>query len=65
MAVGFAGCWWVAQRIRAAGFRGVAGLLRIRRMVPVPLRLALAAVTLDALMTTGLTPAGPSLPGRP
>src|SRR5262249_41103413 len=39
-------CWWVAQRIRAAGFRGVAGLLRIRRMVPVPLRLALAAVTL-------------------
>jgi hypothetical protein len=55
----------VAARIRAAGLRGVAGLLRIRRMVPIPLRLALAAATLNALVTAGLAAAERgSHPGR-
>jgi hypothetical protein len=58
------GCWWVAARVRAAGLRGVAGLLRIRRMVPIPLRLALGGATLNALVTGGLAAWGRGLPGR-
>jgi hypothetical protein len=57
-------CWWVVARIRAAKLRGVAGLLRIRKMVPIPLRLALAAATLNALVATGLDAVGRGLPGR-
>jgi hypothetical protein len=58
------GCWWVAACLRAAGLRGVGGLLRVRKMVPIPLRLALAAATLNALVAAGLAAAGGGLPGR-
>ncbi len=58
------GFWWTAGRISAAGLRGVAGWLRVRRMVPIPLRLALGAVTLNALVAVSLAVAGRGIPGR-
>jgi hypothetical protein len=58
------GFWVAAGRIAAAGLRGFGGLLRIRRMVPVPARLMLLAATLNAIVTAwrGLT--AHALPGR-
>ena len=58
------GFWWAAARIRAAGLRGVAGWLRVRRMVPLPFRLVLGAATLNAMGTAGLAAAGRGIPGR-
>jgi hypothetical protein len=58
------GFWIAAGRVAAAGLRGFRGLLRIRRMVPIPARLMLLAASLNAIVTAwrGLTP--PALPGR-
>lgn len=58
------GFWVAAGRVTAAGLRGLAGLLRIRRMVPIPVRLVLAAATLNAIVTAWLGLTAPALPGR-
>jgi hypothetical protein len=59
-----AGFWVATGRVAAAGLRGVAGLLRVRRMVPVPIRLALAAASLNAIVTAWLGLTAPALAGR-
>jgi hypothetical protein len=56
--------WYVAGRIATGGLRGVPGLLRIRRMVPIPLRLALGAATLNAAVAAALTASGQAAPAR-
>jgi hypothetical protein len=58
------GFWVAAGRVAAAGLRGLAGLLRIRRMVPIPVRLVLLAATLNALGTAWLGLTARALPGR-
>lgn len=58
------GFWWAAGRISAAGLRGLAGLLRIRRMIPIPVRLVLGAATANALLSAALAAGGHGLPGR-
>lgn len=58
------GFWCAAGRISAAGLRGVAGLLRIRRMIPIPIRLVLGAATLNALVDAALAAGGRGEPGR-
>jgi hypothetical protein len=58
------GFWYVAGRIAAAGLRGVAGLLRMRRMVPIPLRLALGAATVNAAITVALSLSRRAAPER-
>lgn len=52
------GFWLGAHRIAGVRPRGVAGLLRIRRLVPIPFRVALAAATLNALVATALAVSG-------
>jgi hypothetical protein len=59
-----AGFWTAGGRIAAAGLRGVAGILRIRRMTPIPVRLSMAAASLNALATAGLAAVGRGAPGR-
>jgi hypothetical protein len=59
-----AGFWTAGGRIAAAGLRGVAGFLRIRRLTPIPVRLSLAAASLNALVTAGLALGGRGAPGR-
>jgi hypothetical protein len=59
-----AGFWRAGIRIAAAGLTGVAGLLRIRRMVPIPVRLCLGAATLNALVDAGLSLAHRTAPGQ-
>jgi hypothetical protein len=56
--------WWAAGRIGAAGLRGLGGLLRIRRMIPIPVRLALGAATANALVSGLLAARGHGAPGR-
>jgi hypothetical protein len=56
--------WWAAGRISAAGLRGLAGLLRIRRMIPIPVRLGLGAATANALVSGLLAAGGRGAPGR-
>lgn len=58
------GGWYVVGRIAAGGLRGVSGLLRMRRMVPIPLRLALAAAAFNAAIAAGLTVVGHAGPDR-
>jgi hypothetical protein len=58
------GFWFVAGRITAAGLRGIEGFLRIRRMVPIPVRLTLAAATLNTLLAARLAWSGRGAPGR-
>lgn len=58
------GFWVAAGRIAAAGLRGLAGLLRIRRMVPVPVRLMLLAASVNAIGTAWLGLTARALPGR-
>jgi len=58
------GFWCAAGRISAAGLRGMAGLLRIRRMIPIPIRLALGAATLNALVAAALAAGGRGVAGR-
>lgn len=58
------GFWLVARRITAAGLRGVAGFLRMRRAVPLPVRLTLAAATLNALAVGGLAASGRAVRGQ-
>jgi hypothetical protein len=52
------GFWCAAGRVSVAGLRGFSGVLRIRRMVPIPVRLTLAAVTANALVTGYLALSG-------
>jgi hypothetical protein len=59
-----AGLWCAAARLAAAGLRGIPGLRRVRRMVPIPVRLALGAATVNALATGALALAGGGVPGR-
>jgi hypothetical protein len=56
--------WLTARRVTAAGLTGVRGLLRIRRMVPIPARLCLGAATANALAAAWLTWSGRAIPGR-
>jgi hypothetical protein len=58
------GFWWMARRISAAGLRTLSGVLRMRRMVPVPVRLTLAAATLNAVGTGWLALSGRAVPGQ-
>jgi len=58
---GVLGFWFAAGRIAGAGLRGVQGLLRIRRLIPIPVRLAVAAATLNALLAGGRALAGQGL----
>jgi hypothetical protein len=58
------GFWVVAGRVAAAGLRGLSGLLRIRRMVPIPVRLLLLAASLNALGTAWLGLTARAVPGR-
>ena len=58
------GFWCAAGQISAAGLRGVAGFLRIRRMIPIPIRLTLGAATLNALVAAALAASGRGVPGR-
>ncbi len=58
------GFWYAAGRIAAAGLRGIQGLLRIRRMVPIPLRLAVGAATLNALLAGGRALVGQGMAAR-
>jgi len=58
------GFWTAAGRITAAGLRGLSGLLRIRRMVPIPVRLALGAATVNAGVTASLGLTAAAVPGR-
>jgi hypothetical protein len=58
------GFWVAAGRVAAAGLRGLSGLLRIRRMVPIPVRLMLLAASLNAIGTAGLGLTARALPGR-
>jgi len=58
------GFWFAAGRVAAAGLRGLGGLLRIRRMVPIPVRLMLLAATLNAVGTAWLGLTARALPGR-
>ncbi len=59
-----AGFLSVSARITAAGFRRPAGFLRMRRMVPIPVRLALGVVTLNAGVGIGLAVIGRAMPGQ-
>lgn len=56
--------WWTAGRIRQARLTGLSGILRVRRMVPIPVRLCLAAVTLNWLLTLGHLVSGSGIAGR-
>ncbi|MGH7321689.1 MAG: hypothetical protein ACRELA_18980 [Candidatus Rokuibacteriota bacterium] len=58
---GFVG---LSARITAAGLRSPAGCLRMRRMVPIPLRLALGVATLNAGFGMGLAVIGRAMPGQ-
>jgi len=58
------GFWRAGGRIAAARLTGLAGFLRIRRMVPIPVRLCLGAATVNALIGSGLALAGHGLPGQ-
>ncbi len=58
------GFWLGAQRIAGVRPRGVAGLLRIRRTLPIPFRVGLAAAALNALVATSLALAGGVAPHR-
>lgn len=58
------GFWLGAGRIAAARIWGVAGLLRMRRMIPIPVRVALAAAALNTLVATGLVLSGGVVFGR-
>ena len=58
------GFWWAWGRITAAGLTGVSGLFRIRRMVPVPVRLCLGAATANALVAAWLAGSGRGVPGQ-
>jgi hypothetical protein len=58
------GFWCAAGRVAAAGLRGLSGVLRIRRMVPIPVRLVLAAVSANALVTGYLALSGQVVFGR-
>jgi hypothetical protein len=58
------GFWVAAGRVTAAGLRGLSGLLRIRRMVPIPVRLLLLAASLNAIGTAWLGLTARTLPGR-
>lgn len=61
------GFWRVAARIVAAGpprLPGLEGFLRIRRMVPIPLRVAMAGATLNAVVAVGLWLRGQAPVGR-
>jgi hypothetical protein len=58
------GFWLAAGRVTAAGLRGVQGLLRIRRLIPIPVRLAVAAATLNALVAGGRAVAGQGMGAR-
>ena len=58
------GFWLAAGRITRAGLRGVQGLLHIRRLIPIPVRLAVAAATLNALLAVGRALAGQGLGAR-
>jgi hypothetical protein len=59
-----AGFWTAGGRIAAAGLRGVAGILRIRRLTPIPVRISMAAASLNTLVTAGLALTGRGAPGR-
>jgi hypothetical protein len=59
-----AGFWRAGMRLAAAGLTGVAGLLRVRRMVPIPVRLCLGAAALNTLVGTGLALAHRTSPGQ-
>ncbi|MGH7263616.1 MAG: hypothetical protein ACREMB_02025 [Candidatus Rokuibacteriota bacterium] len=56
--------WYVAGRIATGGLGGVSGLLRIRRMVPIPFRLAMGAATLNAAVAAALVAGGQAAPDR-
>jgi hypothetical protein len=58
------GFWCATGRIAGAGLRGFKGLLRIRRMIPIPVRLAVAAATLNALLAAVRALAGHGLAAR-
>ncbi len=58
------GFWCAAGRIAGAGLRGFDGLLRVRRMVPIPVRLVVGAATLNALLAGGLAVSRPELAAR-
>lgn len=58
------GFWCAAGRIATAGLRGLDGLLRVRRMVPIPVRLVLAAATVNALVAGALAVSSPDLAAR-
>jgi hypothetical protein len=58
------GFWCAAGRVAAAGLRGLSGILRIRRMVPIPVRVILALVSLNALVTGYLAMSGHVVFGR-
>jgi hypothetical protein len=58
------GFWCAAGRVAAAGLRGLSGVVRIRRMVPIPVRVVLALVSLNALVTGYLAASGQVVFGR-
>ncbi len=58
------GFWRAAGRTSAAGLHGLGGWLRVRRMVPIPVRLCLGAATVNALAAAWLGVFGRGVPGQ-
>jgi hypothetical protein len=56
--------WRTLRRVSAGGFSGLQGLLRIRRMVPIPVRLCLGAATTNALVAAWLAWSYRAVPGQ-
>lgn len=58
------GFWRVAARVAPARLSGLDGFLRVRRMIPIPLRIALAGAALNTLVAGSLALAGRGDAGR-